>query len=150
MRSPEHEAWVQRARSSSVEDELKRRGHHQTLKPVGVELVGPCPKCGGDDRFGINPAKGVWNCRQCKSETDTGDVIGLVQWWDNCSFNEACTTLTGEPPPKEKKDDKKKKGNAKPYSPTVARYVYKQADGTPYLQVCRTEAKTFFQNKWNG
>src|SRR6516165_5741905 len=47
---------------------------------------------------------------------------------------------------------KTKKGNsaAKSWSPTVARYVYRLADGTPYLQVCRTAAKGFFQNKWNG
>jgi hypothetical protein len=47
---------------------------------------------------------------------------------------------------------KNKKGNSptKAWSPVVARYVYRQADGTPYLQVCRTAAKTFFQNRWNG
>jgi Toprim-like len=47
---------------------------------------------------------------------------------------------------------KNKKGNgaAKPWSPIIARYVYRLADGTPYLQVCRTAAKQFFQNKWNG
>src|SRR5262245_20033843 len=47
---------------------------------------------------------------------------------------------------------KNKKGNGpiKPWSPVVARYVYRQADGRPYLQVCRTAAKQFFQNKWNG
>ena len=51
--------------------------------------------------------------------------------------------------PKEKTSGKSK-GSAKPYSPVVTRYVYRQADGTPYLQVCRTQAKTFFQNRWNG
>ena len=47
---------------------------------------------------------------------------------------------------------KTKKGNgaAKPWSPIIARYVYRLADGRPYLQVCRTAAKGFFQNKWNG
>ena len=35
---------------------------------------------------------------------------------------------------------KKGNGTAKPWSPIVARYVYRQADGTPYLQVCRTAA----------
>lgn len=46
--------------------------------------------------------------------------------------------------------NKKGKGGAKPWSPVIARYVYRKADGTPYLQVCRTAAKGFFQNKWNG
>jgi hypothetical protein len=45
---------------------------------------------------------------------------------------------------------KKKKSSTKPWSPIIARHAYKQADGTPHLQVCRTAAKTFFQNRWNG
>lgn len=55
--------------------------------------------------------------------------------------------------PKFERKEKKRKGKgtaAKPWSPIVARYVYRQADGTPYLQVCRTAAKDFFQNHWNG
>jgi hypothetical protein len=49
------------------------------------------------------------------------------------------------------KQKKKAKGTAaKPWSPIVARYVYRLRDGTAYLQVCRTAAKTFFQNRWNG
>jgi hypothetical protein len=47
---------------------------------------------------------------------------------------------------------KPRKGNgaAKAWSPIVARYVYRDKDGAPFLQVCRTAAKTFFQNRWNG
>jgi hypothetical protein len=52
---------------------------------------------------------------------------------------------------KEKKKSDKRNGVRKPaWSPITDRYVYRQADGTPYLQVCRTAAKAFFQNKWNG
>jgi hypothetical protein len=46
--------------------------------------------------------------------------------------------------------NKKGNGGAKPWSPVIAKYVYREAGGTPYLQVCRTAAKGFFQNKWNG
>src|SRR6516165_7485465 len=49
-----------------------------------------------------------------------------------------------------KKTNGKTKGASKPWSPVISRYVYRQADGTPYLQVCRTQAKQFFQNHWNG
>jgi hypothetical protein len=48
------------------------------------------------------------------------------------------------------KSKKDKRNSAKPWSPILARYVYRKADGTPHLQVCRTQAKGFFQNKWNG
>jgi hypothetical protein len=38
----------------------------------------------------------------------------------------------------------------KPWSPTVATYIYRTADGQPYLQVRKTAAKDFFQSHWNG
>jgi hypothetical protein len=92
------EAWVQRARGVPIEAEIVRRGI--TLAGNGVERIGPCPKCGGTDRFAIHLKKQCWNCRQCKKETDTGDVIGFTQWIDDCDFIAAVQKLTGEPPPK--------------------------------------------------
>jgi hypothetical protein len=45
----------------------------------------------------------------------------------------------------------KTNGNAKPFSPTVAKYVYRLADGTPYLQVHRLADKSGFpQYHWDG
>jgi hypothetical protein len=136
--------WIAKARAVPIERELERR--RIKLKRVGAELIGPCPKCKGDDRFGVNVKESVFNCRGCGAK---GDIINLVQFLDGCDFKTACETVVREPPPKEKRDDKKKKG-AKPYSPVIAYYVYKQANGAPYLRVGRTAAKTFFQNRWNG
>jgi hypothetical protein len=47
---------------------------------------------------------------------------------------------------------KSKKGTdgAKQWLCVIARYVYRKVDGTPYLQVCRTAPKGFYQNRWNG
>jgi hypothetical protein len=42
------------------------------------------------------------------------------------------------------------KKNGGGYSPVIAQYVYKQADGTPYLKVCKTANKKFLQFRWNG
>jgi phage/plasmid primase-like uncharacterized protein len=56
-----------------------------------VERVGPCPRCGGHDRFSINVRKGVFYCRRCDIG---GDVIALVQFLDGVSFREACSTLS--------------------------------------------------------
>ena len=92
---PNFEAWVQRARAVPIEDEIDRRSIK--LKRVGVELVGPCPACGGNDRFAINIKKQVFNCRGCSIK---GDVIQLVEHLDGIDFIAACTTLAGEPPPK--------------------------------------------------
>jgi phage/plasmid primase-like uncharacterized protein len=60
-----------------------------------IDRVGPCPICGGTDRFSINTKKQVFNCRGCNVG---GNVIALVMFLDACSFQSACATLTGEQP----------------------------------------------------
>jgi CHC2 zinc finger len=65
------------------------------LQRVGVEWVGPCIVCGGTDRFGVNVAKGVWNCRGC---TAGGDVIELVKHVESVGYREAVERLNGESP----------------------------------------------------
>jgi hypothetical protein len=75
MMSLSYETWVQRARSVPIEEEITRR--HIKLKRSGAERIGPCPRCAGDDRFSINPRKGVFNCRGCGHG---GDVIELSGW----------------------------------------------------------------------
>jgi phage/plasmid primase-like uncharacterized protein len=67
--------------------------HGLKLRRSGAEYIGPCPKCGGNDRFAVNIRKNVFNCRGCQTG---GDVIGLVRFLDNCTFFEAVTNLTGE------------------------------------------------------
>ena len=94
MRSPAFDNWIAKARSVRIEDEIGRRN----IKLKGrIERCGPCPVCGGDDRFTISTSKQVFNCRVCKAG---GDVIDLVQFLDGIDFTGACETLTGEPPPK--------------------------------------------------
>jgi hypothetical protein len=84
--------WVEEARKVSILDELGRRG----VRMKGtVERAGPCPACGGTDRFSINTRKNVFNCRGAGG----GDVIQMVEHLDGCSFMVACETLTGRPPP---------------------------------------------------
>jgi hypothetical protein len=62
------------------------------LRRAGGELTGPCPKCGGTDRFSINLAKNIWICRNCSVG---GDVIFLVQHIEGLRFAEACERLAG-------------------------------------------------------
>lgn len=95
QRSPEMDDWIARARAVVIADELARRG--VKLKRSGSELVGPCPACGGEDRFAVNLRKNVFHCR--KSGTG-GDAIALVMYLDGADFLGACETLTGEAPPK--------------------------------------------------
>src|SRR5262245_17200237 len=78
------------AKAVPIERELERRGIR--LKRTGAELIGPCPRCGGTDRFGANIRKQKWNCRGCGGR---GDVVDLVRHLDDCTFAEAVRTLTG-------------------------------------------------------
>ena len=78
------------ARSTPIDQIIGQRG----IKLRGkIERVGPCPRCGGTDRFSINTRKGVFNCRGCDAG---GDVIELMRFLDGSSFRDACLTLTGE------------------------------------------------------
>jgi putative DNA primase/helicase len=79
------------AKSVRIEDEIARRGIRLRGK---VEREGPCPACGGHDRFGINTRKQLFICRG----TAGGDVIAMVQHLDGCDFPTAVHTLTGTDP----------------------------------------------------
>ncbi len=87
--------WVEAARAVRVADEAARR--NLALRRAGTELVGPCPVCGGRDRFAVNPAKNIWLCRRCGRG---GDAIALVEHLDGADFLAACETLTGQAPPR--------------------------------------------------
>jgi phage/plasmid primase-like uncharacterized protein len=79
------------AKTVRVENEIARRGG-LGLKRFGSELVGPCPQCGGRDRFAINVRKQIFLCRGCGVG---GDIIALVQHLDGCGFKEAVQMLGG-------------------------------------------------------
>lgn len=63
------------------------------LRRDGREHVGPCPVCGGKDRFSIAPDRGVFNCRICARG---GDGLALVQHLRGCDFKSALNFLAGE------------------------------------------------------
>lgn len=63
---------------------LKRIGPH--------EFAGPCPVCGGRDRFSVNTSKDVWNCRGC---CIGGDTIDLAQHALSLGFVAAREFVTG-------------------------------------------------------
>jgi phage/plasmid primase-like uncharacterized protein len=81
---------IERARCMPIDEEVARRGIK--LRRVGAEMVGPCPHCGGNDRFAVSITKQVFLCRQCGAK---GDVIDLVMHLDGCDFVRAVATLTG-------------------------------------------------------
>lgn len=58
----------------------------------GGEYHGPCPFCGGHDRFIVQPENGRWSCRQCSPNWN--DAIEFVKRRDNVGFKEAVETLS--------------------------------------------------------
>lgn len=57
------------------------------------EYVGPCPKCGGRDRFAINTSRGLFNCRGCEVG---GDQIELARHILGVGFREAAEFVDDE------------------------------------------------------
>lgn len=56
----------------------------------GGEWAGPCPFCGGRDRFRVWPIEGRWWCRQCERH---GDAVAFVQQRDGVGFRDALRVL---------------------------------------------------------
>jgi Toprim domain/CHC2 zinc finger len=77
------------------------------LKKQGNELVGPCPRCGGTDRFAVHLKKRVFNCRGCGGKGS--GPIDLAIFVSGCTFAKAIEILTCEQPqppdPTPKADD---------------------------------------------
>lgn len=126
MNDLDYQEWVNRAKEVDILEAAQSRG--ATLKRAGSEWVGPCPVCGGTDRFSVKQSERVFNCRGAIG----GDVIAMVQHVEGCEFIGAVESLTGEPPPR---------GESKPVDPAVAkerREERKQAE-RERQQVAETE-----------
>ena len=84
---------IARAHGADIVATAERLG--ATLKrATATERVGPCPKCGGRDRFSVNIKRQVWNCRGCA--TGGADAISLVMHVRGYNFREAVAYLDGD------------------------------------------------------
>ncbi|WP_375263209.1 CHC2 zinc finger domain-containing protein [Palleronia sp.] len=80
------------AKAIPIMETAERLGVTAELKRTGSEHAGPCPQCGGTDRFAISPAQNIYNCRTCGG----GDGIALVQMVLSLDFKAALSWLVGE------------------------------------------------------
>ncbi len=60
----------------------------------GGEYAGPCPFCGGDDRFRVWPEQDRFWCRQCGK---AGDSIQYLRDTKGMTYMQACDALRAEP-----------------------------------------------------
>ena len=93
-------AWIGEARQADPLVVAQTLG--VTLRKTGAEWVGPCPACGGTDRFAINTRKRVFNCRGAEG----GDTIAMVEHITGCAFIEAVEQITGSTRPDRSRDEK--------------------------------------------
>jgi len=149
---------------------------YTTLEKTGREtMAGPCPKCGGDDRFTVYPNR--CGCRKCHGEGVDKmkylDVFGFIQWVEGVDFQEAVSQLsdgavTTRPAsngsgaqrrqPAKKQKTQKPKGKTD-FSNPLKVYDYPTADGQKHLQVLRLPVrdkkgnvidKDFRAKHWDG
>jgi putative DNA primase/helicase len=123
----------------------------------GPEFHGPCPFCGGKDRFWVCPehpaGKGMWFCRHCNAKG--GDAVAYLRQRDGASFKEALlklgieTETNGHRPPVASRKE--------PRYQDVESYDYRDREGKLLFQVVRQERtvdgerqKKFVQRRPDG
>lgn len=142
MRSLSDDGRLAQARAADIADVAGRIGAR--LKRVtSTEWAGPCPACGGDDRFSINIRQQVFNCRGFRG----GDVITMVEHAVGLNFVEAVEFITGEKQiaaPTRAATDKRPKSLVADKPDCRAPWLWRQrcpvADGSPpwtYLRQAR-------------
>jgi len=86
---------IQRLADSINIDLREYAARYSELQPVSAnQMAGPCPKCGGCDRF--NVLENWFLCRKC-FPYDNGlnhSAIGFVMWVEGCTYEEAVLRLT--------------------------------------------------------
>ena len=141
--TPVFRDWIERARSEHVGAVLNSR--HIMLPGKGDRRAGPCPKCGGEDRFAVDLKKEVFNCRGCEGKGH--GAISLVMFLDGVNFLQAVETITGEPPPKDAPKEKPQRAK-KARGRLVCTYDYTDELDVEQYQVCRyAEPKSFSQRR---
>jgi hypothetical protein len=131
----EWENWIALARTRDIHDVAVEYGAH--LKRDGHEWIGPCPICGGRDRFAVNQQKRIFNCRGSGEGTyGAGDAINLVMHVVGCDFIEAVERITGTPRPDRTRDenaDERKKREHR-HQALAAEYARREADERAALE----------------
>jgi len=84
---------IEAARAVDIFPLAQRVGARLTrVRALKWKYCGPCPGCGGTDRFALNTELGIFNCRGFGG----GDTIALVQHVLGLNFVEAVEFITGE------------------------------------------------------
>jgi hypothetical protein len=125
----EWENWIALARTRDIHDVAVEYGAH--LHREGHEWIGPCPICGGKDRFAVNQSKRVFNCRGSgEGSYGAGDNINLVMHVVGCDFIEAVERITGTARPDRTRDEsaEERKKREFRHAALAAEYARREAE----------------------
>lgn len=143
MASVAFQDWVDRAKAATIESIVQAR--RIALKRHGANLTGPCPNCGGEDRFGVHVGKQQFHCRVCGGSG--GGAISFVRFLDQCDFLHAVETITGEPKPADDQRAPRARKREQHGGRLVKTYDYTDEVGNLLFQVARFEPKRFSQRR---
>jgi len=87
--------WTDLAFNANILEVAKQHG--AVMKKAGNEFKGPCPTCGGKDRFSCSPARNKWFCRG--AQIGGMGSISMVQHIAGLPFKAAVESITGIPCP---------------------------------------------------
>lgn len=95
--NPDVQDWIRDAEQTDIMDAWQRTSgpSHTNLRRASRDLCGPCPVCGGTDRFVITPQRQKFLCRNGGG----GGVISMVRHVESCDFLRAVEIITGRPKP---------------------------------------------------
>jgi hypothetical protein len=94
--------WVERGINADILPVVQRYGAR--LKKSGTsEYEGPCPNCGGTDRFSVNIKKRICNCRKCDLKGSVVDFVTIMT--GGCNFIEAIEQINQSPRPDRSRDE---------------------------------------------
>ena len=105
-------------------------------------MAGPCPKCGGDDRFAINVRKNVFHCRGCGISGE--GVIKLVMLSEDVQFVRALEIITGRRP-SDDVDEAKAEANRKQNARDAER---REQEAARYREAARKAGHGIWISGW--
>lgn len=98
---PEFKLWIEKAKAGSMEIAIALSGFSPNKGcERAKERTGPCPVCGGDDRFAVNVIRRKFNCRGKSCRARGNNALALALHGGRVGFIEACEALALEPPPR--------------------------------------------------
>lgn len=124
---------------------------HGNLKKEGAtSLCGPCPKCGGVDRFVFKTDSNRFWCRYCYPEDKPGGKIDYHLWIDGLDFKGLLQKYLPEQGSKKKPSKKTKPFEHYQLGYPVEKYPYTDEKGQVLYYSCRFDPKAFRQCSADG